>query len=328
MRVIFAGTPEFARSALAALHGAGHDIVGVFTQPDRPAGRGMKLQASAVKQYAVAHGLPVVQPHSLKLDGKYPQEAAAAQAFIAQAQADVMVVAAYGLILPQWVLDAPKHGCLNIHASLLPRWRGAAPIHRAIEAGDAQTGVTIMQMDAGLDTGDMLLEETLPILTQDTTASLHDKLATMGAALIVKALAQVVQFKPVAQPTEGVTYAHKIEKAEAAIDWTLSAQQLSKRIRAFDPFPGMTAQMAGEMVKVWQAHVLANALADTLTDAPAPASTAKPGTLLAIDESGLQVACGAGVLCLTQLQKPGGKRQPVADFVRHFKGTVGDVFQS
>lgn len=328
MRVIFAGTPEFARSALAALHAAGHDIVGVFTQPDRPAGRGMKLQASAVKQYAVAHGLPVVQPHSLKLDGKFPQEAADAQTFIAHANADVMVVAAYGLILPQWVLDAPQYGCLNIHASLLPRWRGAAPIHRAIEAGDAQTGVTIMQMDAGLDTGDMLLEETMTILPQDTTASLHDKLADMGAALIVKALTQVGQFKPVKQPTEGVTYAHKIEKAEAAIDWTLSAQQLSQRIRAFDPFPGMTAQMAGEMVKVWQAHVLANALADTLTDAPAHASTAKPGTLLAIDASGLQVACGAGVLCLTQLQKPGGKRQPVADFVRHFKGTVGDVFQS
>ena len=320
MRVIFAGTPEFARSALAALHAAGHEIVGVFTQPDRPAGRGMKLQASAVKQFAIEHNLPVVQPHSLKLDGKYPDEAAAAQSFIAQAQADVMVVAAYGLILPQWVLDAPKHGCLNIHASLLPRWRGAAPIHRAIEAGDAQTGVTIMQMDAGLDTGDMLLEETMPILTQDTTASLHDKLASMGAALIVKALTQVGQFKPVKQPAEGVTYAHKIEKAEAAIDWTLSAQSLSQRIRAFDPFPGMTARMAGETVKVWQAHGLA--------DAPAHASTAKPGTLLAIDESGLQVACGDGVLCLTQLQKPGGKRQPVADFVRHFKGTVGDVFQS
>jgi methionyl-tRNA formyltransferase len=320
MRVIFAGTPEFARSALAALHAAGHEIVGVFTQPDRPAGRGMKLQASAVKQFAIEHNLPVVQPHSLKLDGKYPDEAAAAQSFIAQAQADVMVVAAYGLILPQWVLDAPKHGCLNIHASLLPRWRGAAPIHRAIEAGDAQTGVTIMQMDAGLDTGDMLLEETMPILTQDTTASLHDKLASMGAALIVKALTQVGQFKPVKQPTEGVTYAHKIEKAEAAIDWTLSAQSLSQRIRAFDPFPGMTAQMAGETVKVWQAHGLA--------EAPAHASAAKPGTLLALDETGLQVACGDGVLCLTQLQKPGGKRQPVADFVRHFKGTVGDVFQS
>ena len=320
MRVIFAGTPEFARSALAALHAAGHDIVGVFTQPDRPAGRGMKLQASAVKHYAIEHGLPVVQPHSLKLEGKYPDEAAAAQAFIAQAQADVMVVAAYGLILPQWVLDAPKHGCLNIHASLLPRWRGAAPIHRAIEAGDAQTGVTIMQMDAGLDTGDMLLEETLPILAQDTTATLHDKLADMGAALIVKALTQVGQFKPVKQPTEGVTYAHKIEKVEAAIDWSLSAQLLSQRVRAFDPFPGMTAHMAGELVKVWQAHVL--------QASPANAQKAAPGTLLALSDAGLQVACGEGVLCLTQLQKPGGKRQPVADFVRHFKGAVGDVFQS
>ena len=231
-----------------------------------------------------------------------------------------MVVAAYGLILPQWVLDAPQFGCLNIHASLLPRWRGAAPIHRAIEAGDAHTGVTIMQMDAGLDTGDMLLEETLPILAPDTTATLHDKLADMGADLIVKALTQVGHFRPVKQPTEGVTYAHKIEKTEAAIDWTLSAQLLSQRIRAFDPFPGMTAQMAGELVKVWQAQVL--------TDPHFKARDTKPGTLLAVNESGLQVACGEGVLCLTQLQKPGGKRQSAADFVRHFKGTVGDVFQS
>ena len=320
MRVIFAGTPEFARSALAALHAAGHDIVGVFTQPDRPAGRGMKLQASAVKQYAVEHGLPVVQPQSLKLDGKYPDDAAAAHTFIQQAHADVMVVAAYGLILPQWVLDAPRHGCLNIHASLLPRWRGAAPIHRAIEAGDAQTGVTIMQMDAGLDTGDMLLAATLPILLQDTTASLHDKLADMGAALIVKALTQVGQFRPVKQPTEGVTYAHKIEKAEAAIDWSLSAQLLSQRVRAFDPFPGMTAQMAGETVKVWQAHVM--------SDGTPTAQGAQPGTLLAINDQGLSVACGEGVLCLTQFQKPGGKRQAVTEFVRHFKGAVGDVFQS
>ncbi len=332
MRVIFAGTPDFARSALAALHAAGHDIVGVFTQPDRPAGRGMKLQASAVKQYALEHGMTVVQPHSLKLDGKYPDEAAAAKAFLAQAQADVMVVAAYGLILPQWVLDAPKHGCLNIHASLLPRWRGAAPIHRAIEAGDAQTGVTIMQMDAGLDTGDMLLEEALPILAQDTTSTLHDKLANLGANLIVKALTQVGHFNPVKQPSEGVTYAHKIEKAEAAIDWTLSAQLLSQRVRAFDPFPGMTAQISGELVKVWRAHVLTDEHKDehtgAHTDAQLSASNAKPGTLLAANEAGLQVACGDGVLCLTQLQKPGGKRQSVADFVRHFKGSVGDVFQS
>ena len=320
MRVIFAGTPEFARSALAALHAAGHDIVGVFTQPDRPAGRGMKLQASAVKQFALTKGLPVVQPHSLKLDGKYPDEAQAAQAFISNAQADVMVVVAYGLILPQWVLDAPRYGCLNIHASLLPRWRGAAPIHRAIEAGDAQTGVTIMQMDAGLDTGDMLLEERCPISAQDTTASLHDTLAEMGARMIVNAVSQAGHFKPVKQPLEGVTYAHKIEKAEAAIDWTQSAQVLAQRVRAFDSFPGMTVQWGGEVIKVWQAHA-----------EPLPFETSHhkaPGTLLSVQEEGLRVACGEGVLCLTQLQKAGGKRQSTTDFVRSFKAQVGDVFQS
>ena len=320
MRVIFAGTPEFARSALAALHAAGHDIVGVMTQPDRPAGRGMKLQASAVKQFAQAHDLPVLQPHSLKLDGKYPDEALAAQQFIAQVQADVMVVAAYGLILPQWVLDAPRFGCLNIHASLLPRWRGAAPIHRAIEAGDAETGVTIMQMDAGLDTGDMLLKETMPMGPADTTASLHDALASMGALMIVKALTLVGQFKPVKQPTEGVTYAHKIEKSEAAIDWSQSAQLLAQRIRAFDPFPGMSTQLGDELIKVWQANVLS-------TDVSTQPRKA-PGTILGISEDGLQVACGAGVLCLTQLQKPGGKRQAASEFVRSFKGAVGDVFKS
>ena len=320
MRVIFAGTPEFARSALAALHAAGHDIVGVFTQPDRPAGRGMKLQASAVKQFALTKGLPVVQPYSLKLDGKYPDEAQAAQAFISNVQADVMVVAAYGLILPQWVLDAPRFGCLNIHASLLPRWRGAAPIHRAIEAGDIQTGVTIMQMDAGLDTGDMLLEERCPISAQDTTASLHDTLAEMGARMIVNAVSQAGHFKPVKQPLEGVTYAHKIEKAEAAIDWTQSAQVLAQRVRAFDPFPGMTVQWGGEVIKVWQAHA-----------EPLPFETSHhkaPGTLLSVQEEGLRVACGEGVLCLTQLQKAGGKRQSTTDFVRSFKAQVGDVFQS
>ncbi len=320
MRVIFAGTPEFARSALAALHAAGHDIVGVMTQPDRPAGRGMKLQASAVKQFAQAHQLPVLQPHSLKLDGKYPEEALAAQEFIAQAQADVMVVAAYGLILPQWVLDAPSFGCLNIHASLLPRWRGAAPIHRAIEAGDAETGVTIMQMDAGLDTGDMLLKETCLIDLQDTTATLHDALASMGAQMIVKALSQVGQFSPVKQPSEGVTYAHKIEKAEAAFDWTQSAEVLARRVRAFDPFPGMSTQWGDEVIKIWQAHAVNAGLGSK--------QAATPGTILTTSEAGIQVACGEGVLCLTQLQKPGGKRQAVSDFVRSFKGAVGDVFKS
>ena len=320
MRVIFAGTPEFARSALAALHAAGHEIVGVMTQPDRPAGRGMKLQASAVKQFALANELPVLQPHSLKLDGKYPDEALAAQQFIAQAQADVMVVAAYGLILPQWVLDAPRFGCLNIHASLLPRWRGAAPIHRAIEAGDAETGVTIMQMDAGLDTGDMLFKEIMPIGQQETTATLHDALAIMGARMIVKALSLVGQFEPIKQPAEGVTYAHKIEKSEAALDWSQSAQVLAQRVRAFDPFPGMSMQLGDEVIKVWQAHALNK---DASLNHQHVA-----GSILAISDEGLQVACGEGVLCLTQLQKPGGKRQAAAEFVRSFKGAVGDVFKS
>ena len=189
MRVAFAGTPEFARAALAAVHGAGHTVPLVLTQPDRPAGRGLKLQASPVKQYALAHGLPLAQPRSLRLDGKYPDDAAAARAALAQAAPDVMVVAAYGLILPPWVLALPRHGCLNIHGSLLPRWRGAAPIQRAIEAGDAQTGITIMQMDAGLDTGAMLLDESTPITAADTSATLHDRLAALGARLVVQALA-------------------------------------------------------------------------------------------------------------------------------------------
>jgi methionyl-tRNA formyltransferase len=255
----------------------------------------------------------------LKLDGKYPDEALAAQQFIAQAQADVMVVAAYGLILPQWVLDAPRFGCLNIHASLLPRWRGAAPIHRAIEAGDAETGVTIMQMDAGLDTGDMLFKETMPIGQQETTATLHDALANMGALMIVKALSLVGQFEPIKQPAEGVTYAHKIEKSEAALDWSQSAQVLAQRVRAFDPFPGMSTQLGDEVIKVWQAHAL-NKDASLNHEHVA-------GSILAIADEGLQVACGEGVLCLTQLQKPGGKRQAVSEFVRSFKGAVGDVFK-
>jgi methionyl-tRNA formyltransferase len=233
-----------------------------------------------------------------------------------------MVVAAYGLILPQWVLDAPRFGCLNIHGSLLPRWRGAAPIHRAIEAGDEETGITIMQMDAGLDTGDMLLKETWPIGPLDTTATLHDALASMGAQMIVKALSQVGQFSPVKQPEAGVTYAHKIEKSEAALVWTQSAEVLAMRVRAFDPFPGMSTQLGDEVIKIWQAHALnANASAN-------PQHAPLAGTILTIAETGIQVACGEGVLCLTQLQKPGGKRQPVSDFVRSFKGAVGDVFKA
>ncbi len=310
MRVIFAGTPEFASIALAQLHAVGHEMVLVMTQPDRPAGRGMKLQASAVKQFALAHDIAVAQPRSLRLDGKFPLDAQAAQTAIAQAQADVMIVAAYGLILPQWVLDAPRHGCLNIHASLLPRWRGAAPIHRAIEAGDARTGVTIMQMDAGLDTGDMLLSQGLPIESTDTTAALHDKLADLGGRLIVQALTQVGQFQPQVQPSEGVTYAHKIEKTEASVDWSWPAAVIARRVRAFDPFPGVSCGMhnvtIAETVKLWQAQ------------AEPRTSDLSPGTVLSADAQGLCVACGQGALRITQLQRPGGKRISAADFLRGF----------
>ena len=323
MRVIFAGTPEFAAAALAALHQAGHDIALVLTQPDRPAGRGMKLQASPVKQLALQHGWPVAQPQGLRLDGKYAADAAQAQQAIAQAQADVMVVAAYGLILPRWVLDAPRLGCLNIHASLLPRWRGAAPIHRAIEAGDAETGTTIMQMDAGLDTGDMLLRATEAIRADDTTITLHDRLAAQGARLIVQALAdaQAGRLHATPQPSEGVTYAHKIDKAEAPIDWQHSAAVIARRVRAFNPFPGATVRIAPagggdtEVLKIWHAQAEAASV-----DAPV-------GTVLSADAQGVRIACGDGVLRATQWQRAGGKRLSAADFLRGFALAPGQVFE-
>ena len=312
MRLIFAGTPEFAQVALAALHAAGHEIALVLTQPDRPAGRGMKLLPSPVKQWALDHQVPVAQPRSLRLDGKYPEDAATARQTLLDARADAMIVAAYGLILPQWVLDLPPKGCLNIHASLLPRWRGAAPIHRAIEAGDTQTGITIMQMDAGLDTGDMLLVLPCDIAPEDTTAVLHDRLADLGGQAIVQALVSLDSLPRQPQPLEGVNYAHKIDKAEAALDWALSAEVLARRIRAFDPFPGMTVPLATtsgvETLKLWQA--VAEATEKTAEQ------TAQPGTVLSADASGVRVACGEGQLCLTQLQRPGGKRLGAADFLR------------
>ncbi len=322
LRVIFAGTPEFAAEALAQILAAGHTVPLVLTQPDRPAGRGMKLQASAVKQLAVQHNIPVAQPLSLRLDGKYPDDAAAAHAAIAEAisthQADVMVVAAYGLILPQWTLDAPRLGCLNIHASLLPRWRGAAPIHRAIEAGDTQTGVVIMQMDAGLDTGDMLLTDVLDIAADDTTASLHDRLADMGGALVVRALAdaQAGKLQPVKQPEAGITYAHKIEKAEAAVDWLQSAEAIGRRVRAFNPFPAASAQLGAEVIKLWRATV-------EHTEHKQAA-----GTVISVDVHGVRVACGQGVLCVTELQRAGGKRLNAADFLRGFALTAGQCFET
>lgn len=317
MKVVFAGTPEFAAAALDAVLQAGHEVPLVLTQPDRPAGRGMKLQASPVKQLAERHGITVAQPRSLRLDGKFPEDAQLAQAALLAAQADVMVVAAYGLILPQWVLDLPRLGCLNIHASLLPRWRGAAPIHRAIEAGDAHTGVTIMQMDAGLDTGDMLLWEHLPIAPDDTTATLHDKLAAQGARLVVDALARSVAgpLPRTPQPEQGVTYAHKTEKAEAPLDWRLPAAALACRVRAFNPFPGAVLQQGAEVVKVWAAQAEG-------VEPPAPSRLV--GQVLAADAQGVVVQTGAGQLRLTELQRPGGKRLPVADFVRGHAWGVGE----
>ena len=324
MRVIFAGTPEFARVALEQLHAAGFEIPLVLTQPDRPAGRGMKLQASSVKQWAQSHGIATAQPRSLRLDGKYPDDAAAAKTAIEAAQADVMVVAAYGLILPQWVLDLPKKGCLNIHASLLPRWRGAAPIHRAIEAGDAQSGITIMQMDAGLDTGDMLLVERLAIDAADSTESLHDKLAALGGRLIVKALElaalggesdeRVLSATP--QPLEGISYAHKIEKHEAPIDWSQSAAVIARRIRAFKPFPIASSTLGGEVIKLHEATALLQAVP----------SASSPGQVLAASAAGLDVATGSGIIRVTQLQKSGGKAMNAADFLRGFAVRPGMTF--
>ncbi|MDY7576972.1 methionyl-tRNA formyltransferase [Herbaspirillum sp. RTI4] len=312
MNIIFAGTPEFAALALQALYDAGHTVTLVLTQPDRPAGRGLQLQPSAVKQCALKHGTPVAQPVSLRLNGKYPEVALQAHQLLAATPHDVMVVAAYGLILPSEVLALPRYGCLNIHASLLPRWRGAAPIHRAIEAGDAETGITIMQMDEGLDTGAMLLSQRLPIAADDTTASLHDKLATLGGSMIVEALSALEQglLNATAQPSEGMTYAAKISKEEAALDFKQSAVQLARKIQAFNPAPGTTAQFGGVLIKLWQA--------EALPGASSPQAIV-PGKILSANaHDGVLVACGEGVLRLNTLQKPGGKRLPAAEFLQGF----------
>ncbi|MDD2926033.1 methionyl-tRNA formyltransferase [Rhodoferax sp.] len=310
MSLVFAGTPEFAAVALARLLDAGHEVSLVLTQPDRPAGRGLKLQASPVKQLALQRGLAVAQPRSLRLDGNYAADAQAAKDALLAAHADAMVVAAYGLILPQWVLDVPRHGCFNIHASLLPRWRGAAPIHRAIEAGDAQTGVTIMQMDAGLDTGDMLSAQSLPILDSDTTGSLHDKLAALGGTLMVRTLAQLQQgaLAPVPQPAEGVTYAAKIDKQEAMIDWSQSASVITRRVRAFNPFPGASTLLAGEPLKIWAAQI----------GEGLPSAAQVCGQIMAVAHEYIAVSAMNSVVNITALQRPGGKRLAVADFLRGF----------
>lgn len=321
MRVGFAGTPEFSRLALQAILKAGFEVPLVLTQPDRPSGRGLKLTPSAVKQCALEHGLPVLQPRSLRLEGKYPEDALAAQEALTAAQLDVLVVAAYGLILPAWVLETPRQGCLNIHASLLPRWRGAAPIQRAIEAGDTHTGITIMQMDEGLDTGDMLLVEALEIDTQDNAATLHDKLAEQGARLIVQALQALSSggLTPTPQPEHGTTYAAKLDKAEAALALHESAELLARRVRAFNPVPGATVRLPGiaDPVKVWNAIALPAQTAKLVSggDTTAQGMTGAVAQVISAHADGIDIVTGQGTLRLLELQRPGGKRQPASVFI-------------
>ena len=323
MRIVFAGTPEFAATALQAIADAGFEVVLVLTQPDRPAGRGMKTAPSPVKQLALARGIEVATPQTLSLK-KGGEAAAAGHAQLRAARADVMVVAAYGLILPQAVLDIPggltdagcgRIGALNIHGSLLPRWRGAAPVARAIEAGDAATGITIMQMDAGLDTGPMLLAESTPIRADDSTATLTGRLASIGARLIVEALREGAagRLKALPQPADGATYAHKLDKREAWLDFALDAERLARRVRAFDPFPVACARRRETMLKFWRAHAL-----------PGRAG-ASPGTVLAASADGLRIACGNGTLVVTEMQRPGSRRMTAGEFLAGMPMAVGEV---
>lgn len=312
LRIVFAGTPEFAASHLQAILQQGvHEVIGVYSQPDRPAGRGQKLVASPVKQLALAHNIPVFQPLTLR--------DAAAQAELAELKPDLMVVVAYGLILPQAVLDMPRLGCINSHASLLPRWRGAAPIQRAIEAGDDVTGVTVMQMEAGLDTGPMLHKVSTPITAQDTGGSLHDRLAELGSAAVLEVLQQLAEgiMQAEKQDDSLANYAHKLSKAEAKLNWQQSATELDQQIRAFNPWPVSHSQLNGQVIKVHAAEpVLENN------------TSAAPGTILAAEREGLVVACGEGALRLTRIQLPNARAMSVADVLNSKQELfpVGAVF--
>ena len=318
MKIIFAGTPEFAATALAALLKTEHDIVAVYTQPDRKAGRGQKLTASAVKQLALANNIPVYQPLHFKSS---TEEGLAAQAELAALNADVMVVAAYGLILPQVVLDTPKYGCLNIHGSLLPRWRGAAPIQRAIATGDTETGVTIMKMAAGLDTGDMMFKTICPIEASDTSATLHDKLAEQGASAIAAVLASEEKLQHYLATREVqdealTVYAHKLSKAEAEIDWSMDAVQIDRNIRAFNPWPvAFIILDEKNNLRVWNSKL-----------SHATAENAQPGEIIAIDKDGVHVACAnQTVIILTSLQWPGGKPLNATQILQTQKLTIGQI---
>lgn len=303
-KVIFAGTPDFAADALRAIAEAGFDIPLVLTQPDRPKGRGMKLQASPVKETALELGFQVAQPESLKSES--------AQEMLRAVEADIMVVAAYGLLLPQAVLDIPRHGCLNIHASLLPRWRGAAPIQRAIEAGDSETGICIMQMDAGLDTGAIISRHLCPILPSDNAQTLHDKLARIGARAIVADLQHYSQRNSQPQPEHGITYAHKLSKADAQIDWTQPAEAIERRIRAFNPVPGAWCDYHGKPLKIWAAQ--------------ACSANGAAGSVLQADKNGIQVACGSGSLLIQTLQPAGSARMEAAAFLAGHPVAAGSRF--
>ncbi|XAW89575.1 methionyl-tRNA formyltransferase [Vibrio sp. CDRSL-10 TSBA] len=297
LRIVFAGTPDFAARHLAALLSSEHEVIAVYTQPDRPAGRGKKLTASPVKNIALEHNIPVYQPENFKSDQAKQQ--------LAELNADLMVVVAYGLLLPKSVLDTPKLGCINVHGSILPRWRGAAPIQRSIWAGDAETGVTIMQMDVGLDTGDMLKIASLPIETTDTSASMYDKLADLGPQALIDCLADIKagQAVPVKQDDELANYAKKLSKEEARINWQDSAEHIERCVRAFNPWPMSHFDAADNSIKVWKSCV-----ADQSTDQPA-------GTIIQADKTGIYVATGTGVLVLEQLQIPGKKALPVQDIL-------------
>ncbi len=307
MNVVFAGTPEFAARSLEALFESPHRVIGVLTRPDRPAGRGLKPAAPAVKRLAAAHGVQIEQPESLK-DPRVQEE-------LKQRRPDAIVVAAYGLILPQAVLDIPRYGGVNVHASLLPRWRGAAPIQRALLAGDRETGVSIMQMDAGLDTGPVLLRESIPISADDTAGSLHDRLAQLGGRLVVQALSalEAGRLSPIPQGAEGVTYAPKLDGRESSLDWRERALAVCCKVRALNPSPCATARLRGVDLKIWRC-----------TTAPGQGT---PGEVLKADANGLFVACGEGALSVTELQRSGGRRLTAADFLRGFQISTGDRFE-
>jgi len=319
VRIAYAGTPEFAVPALLALIGSHHSVVGVLTQPDRPKGRGRQLAASPVKQTAQSHGIPVAQPESLKSEEE--------RAELVSWQPDVLVVVAYGLILPRAILELPRLGCVNSHASLLPRWRGAAPIQRAVLAGDRETGVTIMRMDAGLDTGPILIQERVSIGEGETAGALHDRLSELGARPLLQALEGLENktLREIPQPSQGVTYAAKIDKAEAAIDWCGSATEIERKVRAFNPWPIAETVFAGEQLRIHAARAVGAAGGARVGPAPGAAANddSFPGTILSVDGGSVVVACGEGALSLTTIQRPGGKPISGQDFANTRRDLVG-----